>query len=49
MSARIDTHVDAPFHSFPRDVGPGICEMIGLPLRVVGADGAPARVLLQRN
>jgi arylformamidase len=32
-----------------RDVDPGIYDMICLPLRVVGADGAPARVLLRRN
>lgn len=32
-----------------RDVEPGIYEMICLPLRVVGADGAPARVLLRRS
>ena len=32
-----------------RDVEPGICDMLCLPLRVVGADGAPARVLLRRS
>lgn len=32
-----------------RDVEPGIYEMICLPLLVVGADGAPARVLLRRS
>lgn len=32
-----------------RDVEPGTYEMLCLPLRVVGADGAPARVLLRRN
>jgi arylformamidase len=32
-----------------RDVDPGIYDMLCLPLRVVGADGAPARVLLRRN
>jgi arylformamidase len=32
-----------------RDVEPGIYDMLCLPLRVVGADGAPARVLLRRN
>jgi arylformamidase len=31
-----------------RDVAPGIYEMFCLPLRVVGGDGAPARVLLRR-
>jgi arylformamidase len=31
-----------------RDVEPGIYEMMCLPLRLVGADGAPARVLLRR-
>ena len=32
-----------------RDVEPGLYEMFCLPLRVVGADGAPARVVLRRN
>lgn len=32
-----------------RDVDPGIYDMLCLPLRVVGADGAPARVLLRRT
>jgi arylformamidase len=32
-----------------QDVEPGIYDMLCLPLRVVGADGAPARVLLRRN
>jgi arylformamidase len=32
-----------------RDVEPGIYEMLCLPLRIVGADGAPARVLLRRS
>jgi arylformamidase len=32
-----------------RDVEPGIYDMICLPLRVVGADGAPARVLLRKS
>ena len=32
-----------------RDVEPGIYDMLCLPLRVVGADGAPARVLLRRT
>jgi arylformamidase len=32
-----------------RDVDPGIYEMLCLPLRVVGSDGAPARVVLRRN
>jgi arylformamidase len=32
-----------------RDVAPGTYEMICLPLRVVGADGAPARVVLRRS
>jgi arylformamidase len=32
-----------------RDVEPGVYDMLCLPLRVVGADGAPARVLLRRN
>jgi arylformamidase len=30
-----------------KDVAPGIYEMFCLPLRVVGADGAPARVVLR--
>jgi len=32
-----------------RDVEPGIYEMLCLPLRVVGSDGAPARVILRGN
>ena len=32
-----------------RDVEPGIYDMLCLPLRIVGADGAPARVLLRKN
>ena len=32
-----------------RDVEPGIYEMICLPLKVVGSDGAPARVVLRRS
>ena len=32
-----------------RDVEPGIYDMLCLPLRVVGGDGAPARVVLRRN
>jgi arylformamidase len=32
-----------------RDVEPGVYDMLCLPLRIVGADGAPARVLLRRN
>jgi arylformamidase len=32
-----------------RDVEPGIYDMMCLPLRIVGADGAPARVLLRGN
>jgi arylformamidase len=32
-----------------RDVEPGVYEMLCLPLRIVGADGAPARVLLRRD
>jgi arylformamidase len=31
------------------DVDPGVYEMICLPLRIVGADGAPARVVLRRS
>jgi len=31
------------------DVLPGVYEMICLPLRIVGADGAPARVVLRRS
>jgi arylformamidase len=31
-----------------RDVEPGIYEMCCLPLRIVGSDGAPARVVLRR-
>lgn len=32
-----------------RDVEPGIYEMFCLPLRIVGADGAPARVILRQS
>jgi arylformamidase len=32
-----------------RDVEPGVYEMFCLPLRLVGADGAPARVVLRRS
>ena len=32
-----------------RDVEPGVYEMYCLPLRIVGADGAPARVVLRRT
>jgi arylformamidase len=32
-----------------REVEPGIYDMLCLPLRIVGADGAPARVLLRRQ
>jgi arylformamidase len=32
-----------------RDVEPGVYEMFCLPLRVVGSDGAPARVVLRRS
>ena len=32
-----------------RDVEPGLYEMFCLPLRIVGADGAPARVVLRRS
>jgi arylformamidase len=32
-----------------RDVEPGVYEMFCLPLRVVGCDGAPARVVLRRS
>jgi arylformamidase len=32
-----------------RDVEPGIYDMLCLPLRVVGADGAPARVILRKS
>jgi arylformamidase len=32
-----------------RDVDPGLYEMFCLPLRVVGSDGAPARVVLRRS
>src|SRR5450759_5351637 len=32
-----------------RDVEPGIYEMYCLPLRIVGSDGAPARVVLRRS
>lgn len=31
-----------------RDVEPGVYEMVCLPLRIVGAEGAPARVVLRR-
>ena len=32
-----------------RDVDPGIYEMYCLPLRIVGSDGAPARVVLRKS
>jgi arylformamidase len=32
-----------------RDVDPGVYEMFCLPLRIVGSDGAPARVVLRRS
>jgi arylformamidase len=32
-----------------RDVDPGVYEMYCLPLRLVGSDGAPARVVLRRS
>ena len=32
-----------------REVDPGVYEMFCLPLRVVGSDGAPARVVLRRS
>jgi arylformamidase len=32
-----------------RDVDPGIYEMFCLPLRIVGSDGAPARVVLRKS
>jgi arylformamidase len=32
-----------------RDVDPGIYDMFCLPLRIVGADGAPARVVLRQS
>ena len=32
-----------------RDVDPGVYEMFCLPLLVVGADGAPARVVLRKS
>jgi arylformamidase len=32
-----------------RDVEPGVYDMFCLPLRIVGADGAPARVILRRS
>jgi arylformamidase len=32
-----------------RDVEPGIYDMLCLPLRVVGSDGAPARVVLRKS
>jgi arylformamidase len=32
-----------------RDVEPGVYEMMCLPLKVVGSDGAPARVVLRRS
>jgi len=32
-----------------RDVEPGTYEMFCLPLAIVGADGAPARVVLRRS
>ena len=41
LGAHAGTHVDAPFH-FLRDG-----KTVELPLRVVGADGSPARVVLR--
>jgi arylformamidase len=32
-----------------REVEPGVYEMFCLPLRIAGADGAPARVILRRS
>jgi len=32
-----------------RDVEPGVYDLVCLPLRIVGADGAPARVVLRRS
>jgi arylformamidase len=32
-----------------RDVDPGVYEMYCLPLRIVGSDGAPARVVLRKS
>lgn len=32
-----------------RDVEPGVYDMVCLPLRIVGADGAPARVMLRKS
>ena len=32
-----------------RDVEPGECDLYCLPLRVVGSDGAPARVVLGKS
>jgi len=32
-----------------RDVEPGVYEMLCLPLKVVGSDGAPARVVLRKS
>ena len=32
-----------------RDIDPGVYEMFCLPLRIVGADGAPARVVLRQS
>ncbi len=32
-----------------RDVEPGVYDMYCLPLRIVGSDGAPARVVLSRR
>ena len=32
-----------------RDVDPGVYEMFCLPLRIVGSDGAPARVVLRKS
>jgi arylformamidase len=32
-----------------RDVGPGVYDMYCLPLRIVGSDGAPARVILSQG
>ena len=32
-----------------RDVEPGVYEMVCLPLKIVGGDGAPARVVLRKG
>ena len=51
MSAHAGTHVDSPRHFFDKGMGTEALplEMFCLPLRIVGSDGAPARVVLRRS